>query len=96
MKIKSQKHNKSKKGAWFVPLRGSYIPVSWQGWLTYIPYLLLILLGFWTFSFPLRTCISNECSISTIGSIVTFSTIYLVPYFVALVVIMQWIAKRKS
>lgn len=26
----------SKKGAWFYPVRGSYLPCSWQGWLMYV------------------------------------------------------------
>jgi hypothetical protein len=28
---------KAKKGAWFVKVRGSYLPASWQGWLLYVP-----------------------------------------------------------
>jgi hypothetical protein len=27
------------KKKWFVPKHGSYIPVSYKGWLTYIPFL---------------------------------------------------------
>lgn len=23
---------------WFIKVRGSYLPNSWQGWLTYVPY----------------------------------------------------------
>ena len=30
------KKKQSKK--WFVRVRGSYLPNSWQGWLTYIPF----------------------------------------------------------
>lgn len=29
---------KSKKGAWFIKIRGSYLPCSTAGWLTYIPF----------------------------------------------------------
>ncbi len=42
--MKHFKKIKHKKGAWFVALRGSYIPVSREGWLTYIPYLILLFL----------------------------------------------------
>lgn len=31
---------KVKKDIWFIKVRGSYIPASWQGWLTYIPFIL--------------------------------------------------------
>ena len=30
--------------AWFIKKRGSYLPASWQGWLSYIPYVAYLLL----------------------------------------------------
>lgn len=30
---------KKQKNTWFVAVRGSYLPNSKQGWLTYIPYI---------------------------------------------------------
>ena len=43
---KKPKHRrpKAKPGAWFVPLRGSYLPVSPAGWLTYIPFVAYLFL----------------------------------------------------
>jgi hypothetical protein len=79
------KHNpkiKIRKGAWFVRLRGSYLPVSWQGWLTYIPfvaYLAFSLIVAWRYS-------GNNLKI----------VILTVPNWVAAAVVMTWIAKRKS
>lgn len=32
----------SKNNAWFVRVRGSYVPVAWQGWLSYIPYIVYL------------------------------------------------------
>jgi hypothetical protein len=36
MPEKTAKHKKTKK--WFIATRGSYLPNTWQGALTYIPY----------------------------------------------------------
>jgi hypothetical protein len=33
------KKKQTKKDKWFVAVRGSYLPASKQGWLTYIPYI---------------------------------------------------------
>jgi hypothetical protein len=44
----SKKRPKAKKNAWFIPVRGSYLPAKRQGWLLYIP--LVILGGFMVFS----------------------------------------------
>jgi len=27
-----------KKDRWFIPVRGSYLPNNWLGWLTYLPF----------------------------------------------------------
>jgi hypothetical protein len=31
-----------RKNKWFKKVRGSYLPSSWQGWLTYIPFIFLL------------------------------------------------------
>jgi hypothetical protein len=95
--VKKNKLPKARKGAWFVSTRGSYIPVSWQGWLLYIPYILLIALSFFTLFNSVVLCATTyECGAKTTISMAIFNTILLTPFLVALVVIMHWIAKRKS
>lgn len=80
--MKSKKLPKLRKGAWFVPVRGSYIPATWQGWFLYVPYVLYIIL----------VCLivfrENEP--------LTTKAIMLIPYLVSGLLIMTWIAKKKS
>ena len=72
----------AKKGVWFAKFRGSYIPASWQGWLTYVPYVGFLLASMWyvnqssnhLYEIPIR----------------------IVPYWVSAVVVMLWLARRKS
>lgn len=94
--MKRNKIPKARKGAWFVSVRNSYLPVSWQGWLTYIPYILLIMLGMVNMFWPIVDCMKYECSTRMTATIFLSGFVIAVPYFVALVVAMQWIAKRKS
>jgi len=97
MKSKRSKVPKHKKGAWYVSVRGSYLPVSWQGWLLYIPYIVLIVLGLLWVSNMLSICSASEgCNISNIAFTLFYSLLFLVPYFVALIAVMHWIAKQKS
>lgn len=73
---------KIKKGAWFVAIRGSYLPVSWQGWLTYIPftaYLVYSLLVAFAYT-------GNNLK----------AVLWIVPNWVAAAVIMTWIARATS
>ena len=78
-----KKSNKSSSHAhaWFKPIRGSYIPVHWKGWLTYIPYVAYLY-------FTYLLLVPNRGVLETI--------LFLVPYWVAGVLIMHWIAKQKS
>ncbi|MEI7522467.1 MAG: hypothetical protein WCJ86_03290 [Candidatus Saccharibacteria bacterium] len=74
--------NKIKKGAWFVKIRGSYIPVSWQGWLTYVPFI-----GFLVSVLSVAFRTQNSAS----------DIFYMVfPQWVASAVVMTWIASRHS
>lgn len=67
---------------WFIKTRGSYLPKTWQGALTYIPYLTYLIgvstyvyyanLGFWT------------------------SILIAIPNWVTAGAIMSWVAARKS
>jgi len=73
---------KSKRRKWFIPVRGSYLPHSWQGWLTYIPftaYLIYALVIGW------QNTNTNAQAM-----------LFIVPNWVAAVVVMTWIAQRTS
>ena len=76
---KTKKH--AHKTQWFKPLRGSYIPIHWMGWLTYIPYIAYLVLTYLMFD-------RNRSVWETI--------LFLVPYWVAGVIIMHWVARQKS
>lgn len=81
-KKKATKQFKHHKGAWFTPVRGSYLPVSWQGWLTYplfVAYLVYSIVG------ALR-CTGNGWK----------AVLWVVPNWVTAAVVMTWIAKIKS
>ncbi len=73
---------KRRKGAWFVPLRGSYIPVSWQGWCTYLPFM-----GYLAYSmFVAFAYTGNNWK----------AILWIVPNWTAATIVMTWIAKVKS
>jgi hypothetical protein len=38
---------KAKKGAWFVRVRGSYLPRTWQAWVCYIPFVSFLVWAQW-------------------------------------------------
>lgn len=78
--MKTRKNTK-KSQPWFKQLRGSYIPVHWKGWLTYIPYVTYLYLTY-------VLLVQNRSALETI--------LFLVPYWVAGVIVMHWIAKLKS
>jgi hypothetical protein len=80
----AKKHPKSKvrKGAWFTQVRGSYLSVSWQGWLSYVPftaYLVFALVYGWNDTDSVAQAI-----------------MFIVPNFVAAAAIMTWLARRTS
>lgn len=78
----SKKLPKPRAGAWFVPLRGSYLPATWQGWLTYIPYLFYL---FFTLVY-----------INSVSSTLLNTAIQTIPFWVSGAVVMQWLAGKKS
>jgi branched-subunit amino acid transport protein len=41
----AKKIKRAKKDRWFIPVRSSYLPNNWKGWLTYIPYTLYLVLS---------------------------------------------------
>jgi hypothetical protein len=73
---------KTKRNRWFIPVRGSYLPNNWLGWLTYLPftaYLLFALIFGWQ---------NTETTAQAI--------LFILPNWVAAALIMTWIAKRTS
>jgi len=76
------KNQKTKKSKWFKQVRGSYIPISWQGWLTYVPYIYFLMATAW--------------SVNRSADSISDALFNIVPYWVSAIVIMSWIAKRKS
>jgi hypothetical protein len=71
---------RSKK--WFIKVRGSYLPNSWQGWLTYIPYIAYLITAFFVV-------------LGTKGSWVA-RLITLLVFWWAAVSFMNWLASKKS
>jgi len=80
--VKKTPKIKHRKGAWFVQLRGSYIPISWQGWLTYIPFVVYL---------AYSLIVAFDYTGNTLKAI-----LWIVPNWVAAAVVMTWIAKRTS
>lgn len=96
MSKQTKKRHAVKKGVWFVRVRGSYLPASREGWLLYIPYILLLLIGFYPMYELLRTANLDYVGFHQTAIGLALSFIMLVPYCVAIVVAMNWIAARKS
>jgi len=72
--------SKSKK--WFTKTRGSYLPKNWIGWLLYIPYL-AYLIGVLVFVIKVKDSFWE-------------AAFTVIPNWLASVIIMTWIARRKS
>lgn len=73
---------KKKKQTWFIKVRGSYLPSSWQGALTYIPFLTFLIAS-------LVVTINNIEPLS-------LAILLIFPQWVAAGVVMTWIATRES
>ena len=67
---------------WFIKVRGSYLPNSWQAWVLYVPFTIFLVT-------VLVAAMRNEHSVSDM-----FYAIF--PQWVAAAVVMTWIAARKS
>lgn len=80
-KSKFKKRN-VKKGAWFVKIRGSYLPVSKQGWLTYIPFTAYLIFSM-VFGYKETDSL-------------TMATLIIVPNWLGTSAVMTYIAERKS
>lgn len=90
---------KNSKKKWFIKLRGSYLPDNLQGWLTYIPFVLLVAGGILSFVLPIlasmRCAGGIDCTTQTLSEVV-MSLLYTVTYEVVLVVAMTCFAKSKA
>ena len=73
---------KSKNKKWFIPVRGSYLPNNWLGWLTYIPFT----------AYLIAALILGWRGADTKAQAVLF----IVPNWVAAAAVMTWIAKHTS
>jgi hypothetical protein len=73
---------KSKKSKWFIPVRGSYLPNNWLGWLTYLPFTAYLL-----FSAYFGWQDTNTAA----GAV-----LFIVPNWIAAAAVMTWLAKRTS
>lgn len=73
---------KSPSNKWFIPVRGSYLPNSWQAWLLYVPYVAYLV-------FTLIEGWQNTTKLAT-------AILFIVPNWVAATAVMTWLAKRTS
>lgn len=67
---------------WFKKVRGSYVPISWQGWLSYAPYLAYLIFVYayvmYAFGYTLM------------------SVFIIIPNWVAAVAAMSWFASKRA
>jgi len=73
---------KSKKDRWFKPVRGSYLPNNWKGWLTYLPFV-----AYLVFSAVYAWQAADNRS---------QAVLFIVPNWIAAALVITWIAKRTS
>lgn len=76
-----RKHTQ-KPGVWFTPMRGSYLPVSAVGWLTYVPYLAYMV---FTLVVGLKEAGSKALAV-----------LFIIPNWVAASAVMTYLAAHKS
>ncbi len=80
--MKQKKYPKPKKEAWFIPVRRSYLPVNWKGWVSYVPFV-GVLVG---------ATVWEVYSKNSFGT----ALMQLFPFYIAVGVVMQWFASSKS
>jgi hypothetical protein len=82
MATRKTKPVKKKRNIWFVPVRGSYLPASTAGWLTYIPFTAYLIFA----------AVAAHSAASTTSTAV----LIMVPNWIAATAILTWVAKRTS
>ena len=73
---------KKRNNAWFIKLRGSYLPASWQGWALYAVYAAYVL--------------GVVAYVVAKGYDRWQAVFWVFPNWVAALVVMTWVAKAKS
>lgn len=73
---------KTKKDRWFIPVRGSYLPNNWKGWLTYLPFVAYLV---YAVVFAAQYSDNNSQAV-----------LLIVPNWIAATAVMTWLAKRTS
>ena len=79
---RATKRPKAKPEAWFVPVRGSYLPVSAAGWWTYLPFTAYLV-------FSLFAGIEDTSSTA-------IAILFIAPNWIAATAILTYVAARKS
>jgi hypothetical protein len=82
MNKKRNKRPKVKPEAWFVRIRGSYLPASPAGWWLYVPFVTYLV-------FSAVVAINGTSSN-------TLAVLYIVPNWVAAAAVMTYVAALKS
>jgi len=82
LKKSKKRYKKAKPGAWFVAVRGSYLPASTLGWWSYVPFLAYLI---FTFYYGVKDT-----------SKVSVAILYIIPNWVAAAVVMTFLASKKS
>lgn len=80
--LTNMKHYKASKNKWYIAIRGSYLPVSWQGWLLHLAFVLY--------------AVTSAVVIVQHNSSIPFIAIQILAQLVAATVILTWVAQRKS
>lgn len=73
---------RKKQQPWFIKIRGSYLPCSWQGWLSYAPYCAFL-------------AASAAFGVQTRDSAAEI-VFFIVPQWIAATLVLTWIANQKS
>ena len=80
--MKQRRPSKTKKANWFIAVRGSYLPVRWQGWLLHLAFVLYVA--------------ASAAVIAKHNSSVLFIAVQVFAQLVAAAVIETWVAARNS
>lgn len=79
---KDMPKKKRSSDKWFIAVRGSYLPNSWQAWLLYVPYTAYVL---GVLLYVLRQDFGIGAALFT-----------LVPNWITALAVMTWIAEHRS
>lgn len=80
--IDSNGQGGANRAPWFKRVRGSYLPISPMGWLTYLPFI-----GYLVFSFAASTIYTSSAVVAVL---------FVVPNWTAAGVVMTYIAAQNT